>query len=354
MLLYFHIFIFISVKLSRLGFFSQRYQPLSRPVRSPSIYQNSTSAAVIMSRPSHTRSPSPSFHDFERGYLPSQQSYNNANAGMQSMSISGNEPYGDSAGDYAFASSPFAPSYAQQPTTSLFTDLNQSGQGSEYALPQNYNPYSVDLMPPTLATASDQTPFSLSGPQFYPPGGVYNEPGSSQVVDNSVQWNPGLDGLSLGGPSSTYGMEDPLDTEGWLSPQPTASGFTGSDSGLNYDSGTDGVVLGSSSTNDGSARTTPSHEKRPRLVPTREDGNYECTVDGCGKLFNRSYNYRAHMETHDADRVHPFICALPECKKRFRRKTDLQRHHQSVHLKERSHQCEYCGRFFSRKDTLGR
>ncbi|KFY02910.1 hypothetical protein O988_01813 [Pseudogymnoascus sp. VKM F-3808] len=180
------------------------------------------------------------------------------------MSISSNEPYGDSAGDYAFASSPFAPSYAQQPTTSLFTDLNPSGQGSEYALPQNYNPYSVDLMPPTLATASDQTPFSLSGPQFYPPDGVYNEPGSSQVVDNSVHWNPGLDGLSLGGPSGTYGMEDPLDTEGWLSPQPTTSGFTGSDSGLNYDSGTDGVVLGSSSTNDGSARTTPSHEKRPR------------------------------------------------------------------------------------------
>lgn len=271
------------------------------------------------------------------------------------MTLSDREPYGGPAEGYAFADSPFTSPYAQQPTASAFTDLNPSGQASEYALPQNYNPYSMDVSPSNLATASEQIPFSLSGPQFYPPDGSYNEPGSSQMVDNSVLWRPGLGELSSGQSSNTYGLDDGLDAEDWLSSVPhTGSSFTGADSGLSYDSGAEGVLLGSSSTNDGSSRTTPNQEKRPRIVPTREDGNYECTVDGCGKLFNRSYNYRAHMETHDADRVHPFICALPDCMKRFRRKTDLQRHHQSVHLKEKSHQCEYCGRFFSRKDTLGR
>lgn len=290
-----------------------------------------------MSRPSHTRSPSPSFHDFERGYLPSsQQSYNNANASMQSMTISDHEPFGNPTGEYAFAGSPFTSPYAQQSTSSVFTDLNPSQQVPDYALSQNYNPYSMDVMPSNLVTASDQIPFPLPGQQFYQPDGTYNEPGGSQMVDS-------------------YGLGGVLDSEDWLSSvPPTGSSFTGADSGLSYDSGAEGVLLGSSSTNDGSSRTTPNQEKRPRIVTTREDGNYECTVDGCGKLFNRSYNYRAHMETHDADRVHPFVCALPDCMKRFRRKTDLQRHHQSVHLKEKSHQCEYCGRFFSRKDTLGR
>lgn len=307
-----------------------------------------------MSRPSLTRSPSPSFHDFERGYLSSsQQSYDNANASMQSMSISDHEPFGNPAGEYAFAGSPFTSPYLQQSTAPVFTDASSSRQVPEYA--QGYNPYSLDVIPSNLATAPEQTPFSLSGPQFYPLDGVYNEPGSSQMVDSSVHWRPGLGGLSPGQPSDTYSMEDVLDQEDWLSSvPPTGSSFTGADSGLSYDSGAEGVLLGSSSTNDGSSRTTSGQEKRPRIVSTRADGNYECTVEGCGKLFNRSYNYRAHMETHDADRVHPFVCAVPDCTKRFRRKTDLQRHHQSVHIKEKSHQCEYCGRFFSRKDTLGR
>ncbi|OBT40635.1 hypothetical protein VE00_08366 [Pseudogymnoascus sp. WSF 3629] len=309
-----------------------------------------------MSRPSHRRSPSPSHYDFEQGYLPSsQQSYNDANASMQSMTISDHEPFGSPTGDYAFAGSPFTSPYPQQSTASVFTNPNSPQQVPDYSLPQNYNPYSMDVIPSNLATAPGQIPFASSGPQFYPPDGIYNEPGSSQMVDNSVHWHPGLVDLSSGQPSNTYGLDDVLDTEDWLSPVPTTgSNFTGADSRLSYDSGAEGVVQGSSSTNAGSSRTTPSQEKRPRIVTTREDGNYECTVDGCGKLFNRSYNYRAHMETHDADRVHPFICALPDCMKRFRRKTDLQRHHQSVHIKEKSHQCEYCGRFFSRKDTLGR
>jgi uncharacterized Zn-finger protein len=45
---------------------------------------------------------------------------------------------------------------------------------------------------------------------------------------------------------------------------------------------------------------------------------------------------------------------VESCDKRFVRKTDLQRHHQSVHTKERNHGCDYCGRLFSRKDTLRR
>ncbi|KAG7150040.1 Zinc finger protein PLAG1 like [Verticillium longisporum] len=60
------------------------------------------------------------------------------------------------------------------------------------------------------------------------------------------------------------------------------------------------------------------------------------------------------METHDDKREYPFPCQIGDCNKRFVRKTDLQRHHQSVHTKERNHKCDYCSRLFARKDTLRR
>ncbi|KAI9744960.1 MAG: hypothetical protein M1818_001887 [Claussenomyces sp. TS43310] len=103
-------------------------------------------------------------------------------------------------------------------------------------------------------------------------------------------------------------------------------------------------------------RVIPSatRKRTTRKMTTREDANFQCRVRGCGKLFSRSYNFKAHMETHDSGRVYPFPCPVVDCGKKFVRKTDLQRHHQSVHMKERNFQCEYCCRFFARKDTLRR
>ncbi|KAI9650886.1 hypothetical protein NHQ30_000921 [Ciborinia camelliae] len=92
----------------------------------------------------------------------------------------------------------------------------------------------------------------------------------------------------------------------------------------------------------------------PRKLTTKEDANFQCLVKGCGKLFGRSYNYKAHMDTHDADREYPFPCTVDNCTKKFVRKTDLQRHNQSVHMKQRTHKCNYCSRLFARKDTLRR
>ncbi|KAI1343810.1 hypothetical protein F5Y15DRAFT_411668 [Xylariaceae sp. FL0016] len=103
-----------------------------------------------------------------------------------------------------------------------------------------------------------------------------------------------------------------------------------------------------------SLRAPRAPRRQPRKLTTKEEANFQCEVKGCGKLFSRSYNYKAHMETHDEKREYPFPCTAPDCNKKFVRKTDLQRHNQSVHLKERSHLCDYCGRKFARKDTLRR
>jgi hypothetical protein len=106
-----------------------------------------------------------------------------------------------------------------------------------------------------------------------------------------------------------------------------------------------------------SQRRSPSaiaRIRQPRKLTTKEDANFQCHIKGCGKLFGRSYNYKAHMETHDSSREYPFPCTLKDCNKKFVRKTDLQRHHQSVHMKQRNHRCDYCSRLFARKDTLRR
>jgi len=94
--------------------------------------------------------------------------------------------------------------------------------------------------------------------------------------------------------------------------------------------------------------------RAPRRLTTKEEANFVCEVKGCGKMFSRSYNFKAHMETHDEKREYPFPCTVTDCNKKFVRKTDLQRHHQSVHMKERNHKCDYCSRMFARKDTLRR
>lgn len=106
------------------------------------------------------------------------------------------------------------------------------------------------------------------------------------------------------------------------------------------------------------ARSMSQLANRPRRAPrkltTKEEANFQCNAKGCGKLFSRSYNFKAHMETHREKREYPFPCQMPDCTKKFVRKTDLQRHHQSVHMKERNYKCDFCGRCFARRDTLGR
>ncbi|KAK5165098.1 uncharacterized protein LTR77_009195 [Saxophila tyrrhenica] len=79
-----------------------------------------------------------------------------------------------------------------------------------------------------------------------------------------------------------------------------------------------------------------------------------CSCEQCGQLFQRAYNLRAHMETHDPHRSHPHLCPYSSCDKRFVRRTDLVRHQRSVHLKERNHVCHRCGSSFARRDTLRR
>ncbi|OCK76613.1 hypothetical protein K432DRAFT_385313 [Lepidopterella palustris CBS 459.81] len=95
------------------------------------------------------------------------------------------------------------------------------------------------------------------------------------------------------------------------------------------------------------------HRTRIRRNPTTiENANFSCDI--CGKLFQRSYNHKSHMEIHDPSRSYPNHCPYQGCSKKFVRRTDLLRHEQSVHIKAKNHKCSACDSHFARKDTLRR
>lgn len=70
-------------------------------------------------------------------------------------------------------------------------------------------------------------------------------------------------------------------------------------------------------------------EARQKRTHTTQ-ANSTCHCQQCGKLFQRSYNLKAHMDTHDPQREQPHACPWYGCTRRFVRRTDLIRHHESV------------------------
>lgn len=71
-----------------------------------------------------------------------------------------------------------------------------------------------------------------------------------------------------------------------------------------------------------------ARDRKKRKYTTQENAKLSCQV--CGKLFQRKFNHRKHMETHQSTRLQPFTCEHEGCNKSFGRRTDLFRHEKSV------------------------
>lgn len=60
------------------------------------------------------------------------------------------------------------------------------------------------------------------------------------------------------------------------------------------------------------------------------DLNAKCRCNICGRPFQRTYNLKQHLNIHDLHRSKPFVCQYEHCEHRFVRKTDLNRHVDTV------------------------
>jgi uncharacterized Zn-finger protein len=93
-----------------------------------------------------------------------------------------------------------------------------------------------------------------------------------------------------------------------------------------------------------------SKNKKPRKAPVynREDGP-QCDV--CLRRFSSIQWLRNHKaRIHDGKASKDFEC--PKCHKKFTKRSDLNRHNNTVHLKLREHVCEVCGRAFGENWNL--
>lgn len=147
----------------------------------------------------------------------------------------------------------------------------------------------------------------------------YPTPGNNQILQRSLT-TQGLTSYSNGvspinGPTEDFYKSQPDDWSKPASSHPTAFSEDGRCK-------TDAATLTSS--------VTRTKKKRQRTTP--EEATHECRV--CGKLFKRSYNWKSHMETHNPERKYPHPCTATvgngTCTKKFQRKTDLDRHFDSV------------------------
>ncbi|KAI1278670.1 hypothetical protein F5Y07DRAFT_66568 [Xylaria sp. FL0933] len=221
-------------------------------------------------------------------------------------------------------------SYAQSPLASM-PSRSPDPSSSRHALPYH--------------STSPIPRIKLESGHEYPSGGEmsqYPSPRSAHALmaePSSYGSQAGSSGYLSDAPSGSWARSDypPIDAD------PYYVGPGGSTSSLVPDR-----------RNQGPSRPSRAPKRQARKLTSKDEANFQCEVEGCGKLFSRSYNYKAHMETHDKKREYPFSCTYEDCNKKFVRKTDLQRHHQSVHMKEKNHKCDYCGRHFARKDTLRR
>ncbi|KAF9870549.1 hypothetical protein CkaCkLH20_12039 [Colletotrichum karsti] len=238
--------------------------------------------------------------------------------------------------------------------------------GSEaYPPPPPMHSSSVGGQPHPLADASGRSPApssSRSSFSYVTGGPSAGHLGPRIKVENPGDYGSGIDVSQYPSPRSMQApylaepSQYPSSHQNYL-PDPHSPAWSKSE--LDAESYYNHSPLGDAgSSGHGSKRGDYLKQNRPkkaqRKMTTAEDANYQCEIKGCGKLFSRSYNYKAHMETHDEKREYPFPCPVTDCNKKFVRKTDLQRHNQSVHMKERNHKCDYCGRLFARKDTLRR
>ena len=82
---------------------------------------------------------------------------------------------------------------------------------------------------------------------------------------------------------------------------------------------------------------------------TRPD-EFACTVEGCGRTFNRASKLQDHLNAHLG--IRPHVCN--ECQKTFTRADHLARHVISTHTKAFPFSCPRCEKKFSLKHQLVR
>ena len=196
---------------------------------------------------------------------------------------------------------PPGPIYCQSPPSSNLQS-HSSSISSPYSLSEPFSPRGSELMYAPKVKEED-------------PGDLYSSPGNEQLLQE-LPINRYL-----------YHTASPVNTPGGCDYKIPGGKWPRADASV--------YPIGLQNSDDTYSKPGAASfiRTRPKRHPTRPDeATHECSV--CGKLFKRSYNYKSHMETHNPQRKYPHVCTAmvgnTQCTKKFQRKTDLDRHNDSV------------------------
>lgn len=226
-----------------------------------------------------------------------------------------------------------ATSYDQKPHSPSIHHNHPSGQDSYHCLPspphQNYSGMDGDFVATTMSIEPQARHAHTSEQMMLSPEHIGGMTMSMEPSTTAIS-SPGI--MSISDYSSDIGLVDGM-----------GIGDTDTEISRKWRANSDPSV--------GPYGVTKKMRKRRQFTEPHE-ANFRCEI--CGKYFSRIWNYNAHKNTHDPNRLKPHICLMDNCRKQFVRKTDLNRHQQCVHQKLKKFECSLCHNRFARKDTLRR
>lgn len=183
---------------------------------------------------------------------------------------------------------------------------HRSSDSSSYSPSESFSPNGSDFLPAPAVKVEDSSEW------YYPPGNEHSH-GRPLITQDHSPYSQGMSPMS---PPVEYPCRDPSWSRTYTHAYPM-------DLRDASDARPSPVILS------GLGVDPPRKTRKPT---TLEEATHECQV--CGKLFKRSYNYKSHMETHNPQRKYPHPCTAmvgnTRCVKKFQRKTDLDRHNDSV------------------------
>ncbi|KAI9668037.1 MAG: hypothetical protein M1821_000857 [Bathelium mastoideum] len=241
----------------------------------------------------------------------------------------------DRAKSWEDAYDPFAQFHLPGPPANdaflLLTPVSQSGSFQRLSEPPN--PLPSQSLPSSHAESYSSASYPPSETfHLERSASIFSQPGVK--MDDSLEWTGNL-------PSDFRGARTSVDPEIFAMPGAVydAHRFVQSPTPAETRASSHSAPsLGKQPRRDSVAKQTSPRlsPERPKLVPVkrrrtpRENANWICEI--CDMPFERSYNLKSHMDTHDPDRPKPFKCEHEGCQREFVRKTDLTRHVQSVRL----------------------